>query len=151
MNREPGRPVRLLLVREWDAQTSASGCCGRLSADAVGVLAEHAPVADPYAHTRADMVDFGAVYRALWERFGDSGGRPVEIDVVDPRNMVWLVGAIWMDARRRGLRAGEAARQVRAGTATRALVCDGVALFSGRIPEPAEAVNAVAAELRAAR
>ncbi|MQA87151.1 MAG: hypothetical protein GEV03_21620 [Streptosporangiales bacterium] len=148
----------MLLVREWDAQTSGSGCCGRLSTEAVGVVAEESRAPAPYAHVRADMLRFGEVYRALWSQYGESsdylGGTasgPVELTVVDPRNMVYLVGAIWRDARRRGLSVREAARQVHAGTAAQALVCDGVVLFSGRIPAPEEAVAAVAGDLESRR
>lgn len=157
------RPHRILLVREWDSQMSGSGCCGRLSTEAVGVVAEESRVPAPYAHVRADMYRFGAVYRALWSRYGEPAsttdvtgdardtGDAVELAVVDPRNMVYLVGVIWRDARRRGLTAREAARQVNAGTSTQALVCDGVVLFSGRVPDPEEAVTAVAADMESRR
>ncbi|PRX43411.1 hypothetical protein B0I33_11529 [Prauserella shujinwangii] len=133
---------RVLLVREWDQQMGGSGCCGRLSADAVGAL--HDTGDDPYAHARPEMERMGAVYRALRERFGPE---EVELTVVDPRNTAWVLPAVWRDARRRGLSLRESVRQLNAATAACTVVCDGVALVSD--PDPATAVAAVAADLAA--
>ncbi|TCP42090.1 hypothetical protein EV191_12456 [Tamaricihabitans halophyticus] len=134
---------RVLLVREWDEQTSGSGCCGRLGGDAVRALVE--PAADPYAHTRRDMERMGAVYRALREQFGDE----LDLTVVDPRNTVWLVPTVWRDARRRGLAVLAALRQANAATRACALVCDGMVLCTDA--SPAEAVSAVSADIAAMR
>jgi hypothetical protein len=131
---------RVLLVREWDGQMGGSGCCGRLGSDVVGALHDHAD--EPYAHTRADMERMGAVYRALRERFDED---EVEITVADPRNTVWLLPAVWHDARRRGLAVPAALRQVNAATAACAVTCDGVVVATD--PEPGEAVAAVEADL----
>lgn len=133
-------PHRVLLVREWDQQTSGSGCCGRLGSDTVSALNETGE--DPYAHIRADMDRVGAVYRALRARFSVD---ELDLTIVDPRNMVWLLPAIWRDARRRGLSAGAALRQLNAGTAPCALVCDGLVL--GTDIEPEQAVAAVRADI----
>lgn len=139
------RPAhRVLLVREWDVQTSGSGCCGRLGSEAVGSLTDHGGADDPYARNRADMERFGAVYRALRERYAEDD---VELTVVDPRNAIWLAPTIWRDARRRGLPPREALRQVLGGTASRALVCDGVALRAGEAPSAEDAVAAVESDL----
>jgi hypothetical protein len=133
---------RVLLVREWDAQASGSGCCGRL-----GGVNDELGDADTYAHTRFDMEAMGEVYRALYDAFGDD---EIELTVVDPRNMIWLVPSVWRDARRRGMSAAEAWRQVSRGVANGAVIVDGKVLFSARIPSPEEAVSAVRAELAAA-
>lgn len=135
---------RVLLVREWDEQASGSGCCGRLGSEVASSLTDRTGSDDPYAHTRADMEGFGAVYRALSERYSDE---QLDLTVVDPRNAVWLAPTVWRDARRRGLSAGEALRQVLGGTASRALVCDGVALIRGEVPSPDDAVAAVERDL----
>jgi hypothetical protein len=129
---------RVLLVREWDAQTSGSGCCGRLGG-------EQSDLGDPatYAHTRATMEAMGRVYRALADRLGDRVGTDVELTVVDPRNAVWLVPSLARDARRRGLGVRDVLTQVRDGVADGAVVVDGLVLYSGRVPEPDEAVDAV--------
>lgn len=137
---------RVVIVRAWDAQTSGSGCCGRLDGAAVSTLTGGRRDTSPYARTRAEMEAFGAVYRALRERYPEE---ELELTVVDPRNAVSLVPAIWRDARRRGLPFARAVRQVRDGTASRALVCDGKVLISGRVPAPGEAVAAVADDLAA--
>lgn len=138
----PERPAphRVLLVREWDEQTSGSGCCGRLGSEVVGSLTEQADAPDPYARTRADMEGFGAVYRALRSRYPE---HEVDLTVVDPRNAVWLAPAVWRDARRRGLSPRAALRQTLGGTASRALVCDGAVLIAGEVPDPDRAVAAV--------
>lgn len=130
---------RVLLVREWDEQTSGSGCCGRLGSEAVEAINEAAQ--DPYARSRRDMERMGAVYRALQDRFGDE----LDLTVVDPRNTVWLLPAVWRDARRRGLPVSEALRQVNAATKPCAVVCDGMVLLADGTPE--EAVSAVEADL----
>ncbi len=131
---------RVLLVREWDEQASGSGCCGRLGSEVVGSLSGDRAVDDPYARTRTEMEGFGTVYRALRERYTED---ELELTVVDPRNAIWLAPAVWRDARRRGLPARAALRQVLGGTAARALVCDGIVLVRGEVPDPAEAVAAV--------
>lgn len=131
---------RVVLVREWDQQMSGSSCCGRLGSAAVDALNDQA--ADPYVHTRVDMERMGAIYRALRERFDEA---ELELTVADPRNMVWLLPAIWRDARRRGLPARSAARQLLAATAPCTVVCDGLVLVSDAAPE--HAVAAVEADL----
>lgn len=133
---------RVLLVREWDAQHSGSGCCGRLGgADSVlGAAAS-------YAGNRKEMEAMGAVYRALRDALPRD---EVELTVVDPRNTAWLLPVLWRDARRRGLGPREAWRQVTRGISYNAVVVDGRVLFSGHVPEPHAAVAAVCAELEAA-
>jgi hypothetical protein len=130
---------RVLLVREWDDQTSGSGCCGRLD----GLHSELGDTA-AWAHNRCHMESMGAVYRALRASLppGD-----VDLTVVDPRNMVWLLPAIWRDARRSGMAAGHAWRQLVRGTTANAIVVDGKVLFAGQVPAPEEAVAAIRTEL----
>lgn len=140
---EHDRRHRVLLVREWDVQTSGSGCCGRLDGEAVSALTERDT---PYTRTRAEMESFGAVYRALRERFPED---ELDLTVVDPRNVVWLVPTIWRDARRRGLSVYRTLRQVGGGTSSRALVCDGKVLIAGTVPGPRRAVDAVQRDLAA--
>jgi hypothetical protein len=133
---------RILLVREWDSQTTGSGCCGKLG----GVTCElHGD--DAYARTRGRMQAMGGVYRALRRELPRDS---VEITVVDPRNMVWLIPSIIGDARRRGLSTGEIWREVRRGVRDGAIVVDGRTLPGDDIPEPDEAVDAVLRELAAA-
>lgn len=134
-------PHRILLVREWDAQTAASGCCGRLGGINHELGEEHT-----YAHVRSHMEAMGAVYRAIRAEWPAD---EVEISVVDPRNMIWLVPAIWRDARNRGMSPGAVWQQVRQGVAQNAIIVDGKVVLTG-VPHPEEALAAVRADLAAA-
>ena len=131
---------RVMLVREWDQQTGSSGCCGRL--DSATVSALHESCENPYERARQEMDRIGAAYRALRSRFDEDD---VELVIVDPRNMVWLLPAVWRDARRRGLPAGEALRQANGATKACTLVCDGKVLGADLTPE--QAVAAVESDL----
>ncbi|MDQ4106039.1 MAG: hypothetical protein M3157_02540 [Actinomycetota bacterium] len=130
---------RLILVREWDSQTAASGCCGRLGG-------EKTELGDPdtYRHNRVEMEKMGKIYRAVRE---DLFNEEVEMTVVDPRNKIWLVPSVLRDARKRGLSVTETLRNVSRGVSYNAVIFDGKVLFSGHIPEPEEAVRAVRSDL----
>ena len=130
---------RVILVREWDAQLAASGCCGRLG----GENSELGD-AETFAATRCEMEAMGEVYRALRAELFDEDA---EVTVVDPRNMVWLVPTILKDARRRGLGIKGVWDNVRRGVSYNAIIVDGKVLFSGRIPPSEVAVAAVKKEL----
>ena len=137
------RPAhRILLVREWDSQTSGSGCCGRLGGADCDV--GHP---DTFAHSRTLMQVMGSIYRALRSELPRDR---VDITVVDPRNMIWLIPAIIADGRRRGLQAGDVWRQVRGGVRNGAIVVDGRALYAHDYSEQHDAVGAVLRELGAA-
>ena len=130
---------RIILVREWDAQLAASGCCGRLG----GENSELGD-AETFAANRAEMEAMGEVYRALRAELFDEDA---EITVVDPRNMVWLVPTILKDARRRGLGINETWDKLRRVVSYTAIIVNGKTLFSGRIPPVEDAVAAVKKEL----
>lgn len=133
---------RIVLVREWDSQTSGSGCCGRLGGEGCDV--GHP---DTFAHNRPLMETMGAIYRALRAELPRD---TVEITVVDPRNMVWLIPAILRDGRRRGMGVAALWRQVTAGVRNGAIVVDGRALFAHDYAGEDAAVDAVLRELAAA-
>ena len=130
---------RIILVREWDSQTAASGCCGRL-----GGADNELGDPDTYKHNRDEMEKMGAVYRAIRKDLFDE---EVEMTVVDPRNMVWLIPSVLKDARRRGFSIGETFRQINKGVSYNAVILDGKVLFSGHVPSPEEAVSAIRSEL----
>lgn len=121
---------RVLLVREWDAH--GSGCCGA----AGSLLGE--PSA-PRAADPAQIQAMAAVYRALRARFGSA----IDVQVVDPRNMIWLVPAIWQDGRRRALPWPVRLRQCVQGVSRHAIVLDGQVLSTGAVPKPEQVVAAV--------
>lgn len=132
---------RILLVREWDSQTAASGCCGRLGGEG-SELGEAA--SESYAHNRREMERMGEVYRALKEELFDE---EVEISVVDPRNQVWLIPNVLKDARKSGMGFSDAIAQLRRGVSYNSVILDGKTLFHGYVPSPEEAVHAVREEL----
>ena len=134
---------RIILVREWDAQLAASGCCGRLGGENTEL-----GDAETFAANRSEMEAMGEVYRALRAELFDEDA---EITVVDPRNMVWLVPALLKDARRRGLSLREVWSQLRRGVSYTSIVVDGKVLFNGRIPKVEDAVAAVKKELELSR
>lgn len=130
---------RILLVRELDAQVSASGCCGR-----IGGKDSEIGGGEDYAHNRVEMESMGEVYRALKKALFDED---VEITVVDPRNAMWLLPTIIRDARRNGLSVGETMRSVKNGISYNSVILDGKVLFSGRVPTAEAAVDAIRKEL----
>lgn len=133
---------RVILVREWDVQMGSSGCCGRLG----GLDSEFCAPSEVNARARQNMEAMGAVYRALLAEFGDER---LDLTVIDPRNTAAIVPMLYRDARRRGMTRREAWRQVRAGTATGAVVLDGKVLSARGVPSPDAAVAAVRDELAA--
>ncbi len=130
---------RIILVREWDAQVTGSGCCGRLGGEGT-MLGD----TDTFSSNRTEMEKMGEVYRALRAELFEE---EVEIAVVDPRNQVWLVPALFRDARKRGLSPREIWRQVRSGVSYNAVIVDGKVLFSGNVPSAEDAVAAARAAL----
>ena len=130
---------RIILVREWDTQVAASGCCGRLGGEN-SELGDK----DTFAANRREMEAMGEVYRALRAELFDEDA---EITVVDPRNMVWLIPALLRDARRSGLGIKDTWDHLRRGVSYTAIIVDGKTLFSGRIPPVEDAVAAVKKEI----
>jgi hypothetical protein len=124
---------RVLLIREWDQQTTGSGCCGRLE----GGGAELSAV-EEFARTRADMEAMGAVYRALRAELP-----AIDVQIVDPRNITFLLPGLLGDARRHGLTWREAWSELRRGSGQGAIIVDGRVVSSGAIPAPDEAVDLV--------
>lgn len=129
---------RVVLVRERDARAAGSGCCG-----GVDGLGDEPVLAGTHSRVRVDMEAMGAVYRALRDRWSSD---EVEIVVVEPRNMIWLLPTVWRDARRRGASRRQAWRQV-LGVTHNTVIVDGEVVFTATPPHPAEAVAVVSATL----
>jgi hypothetical protein len=126
--------ARVVLVRAARDAPTGGGCCsGDVRPFDEGGTHAHAPPRDGTA----------AVYRALRETLPAD----VSIEVTSPSNWWWLVPALTGDGRRRGLRGRALRRSVLSGLAPPSLVVDGRVLFSGGLPEPAEALAATRAEL----
>jgi hypothetical protein len=124
---------RVLLVREWDQQTTGSGCCGRLEGGDSELAAT-----DDFRRTRADMERMGAVYRALRDELPG-----VDVQIVDPRNLVFLIPGLLGDARRHGLGWSQAWRELRRGSGHGAIIVDGRTVSAGPIPDADVAVGLV--------
>jgi hypothetical protein len=133
------RPHRVLLVREWDQQTTGSGCCGRLE----GGDSEIAGASD-FGHCRQDMEAMGAVYRALRKELPQ-----LDVQIVDPRNLTFLLPGMLKDARRSGASWRESFREVSRGCGQGAIVVDGRVVSSGIIPPADAAVGMVLRQLAA--
>lgn len=118
----------VLLVREWEGQTSGSGCCGRLEGDLpfCGETRSFAP------ERRAVMERMGPLYRSLKSRFGPG----IALEVVDPRN-VSLLFLLVRDFWRYGVGLGTALRTL-GRIPIQAVVVNGRIVARGEWPEADE-------------
>ena len=120
----------VILIREWEAQLSGSGCCGRLEGDFLTRQGE--PV---FRERRACMEAMAPLSRTLRERFGDA----IELQVVDPRNPALaflLLRDFW--AFRVGL--FEALKTI-GRLPIQAVVLNGRLISRGEWPDPLEVVE----------
>ncbi|MCC5950343.1 MAG: hypothetical protein JJT89_17965 [Nitriliruptoraceae bacterium] len=86
----------------------------------------------------------GAVYRALREQLPS-----VDVQIVDPRNLVFLIPGMLGDARRHGIGWSQAWRELRRGSGHGAIIVDGRTVSVGDIPAAQDAVDLVLAALAA--
>ena len=120
----------VILIREWEAQLSGSGCCGRLEGDFLARDGE--PI---FRERRAGMEAMAPLSRALRERFGEA----IELQVLDPRNpalFFLLLRDFW--AFRVGL--VEALKTI-GRLPIQAVVLNGKLLSRGEWPDPLEVVE----------
>jgi hypothetical protein len=122
----------VLLIREWEAQMSGSGCCGRLEGDFL--LCDGQSFAP---ERRAVMERMGPLYLALRKRLGDTA----EIEVVDPRN-VSLFFLLLRDFRRYGIGLGDALRTL-ARIPVQAVVVNGRVVARGEWPDVEQVIAAL--------
>lgn len=126
---------RVILIRENAETLTCSSCAGTLEGiDAFGTRA----VAD-YAPIREVMGQVGELYRALRREFGDA----VEIEVVDPRNAVYLIPALFADYRRFHPRLSDFLRALFFGASPASVIVNGRALHVGELPAPQGLVQEV--------
>lgn len=110
---------RVLLVGPWRGG-SAGSCCG---GDPAG-LHDHEPSAHGTAGSQeagSEAVAAADVVRALRRALGDT----VDVELVDPRNTVFVLPAVYRDARRSGLSHGRSLGEAVRATTPWALVVDG--------------------------
>lgn len=120
----------VVLVREWDRATT--GCCGRLPDDDRALFAER----------RRVMTAMGPLYQALREAFGDR----IELQVIDPRNLLALYPLLVRDAIRYRVPWRTALATI-ARVGTVAVVINGRLVARGAWPEPLACVAAVRREM----
>jgi hypothetical protein len=140
----PQQPAHLvLLVRDWDEQTTGSGCCGRL-----GTATSELGCATDFAQARELMVEMGAIYRALR---AELPREYCDIQIVDARNITFLYPSLYRAARRRGLDRRAALKAVSSGVRQGAIIVDGITVSAGGPPPVDEAVGLVLRSLGATR
>ena len=118
----------VILIREWEMQMSSSGCCGRLEGDFLVQRGERC-----FPERRSVMEAMGPLYRDLRARYGDE----LEINVVDPRNLISVIILLLRDARAHRVGMVEVLRtlfRLKVNT----VVVNGRLLARGRWPEPAD-------------
>lgn len=135
-----GRPAhRVILIRPWDMSDGVgAGCCGGGSTKGLCTNPERHETHQGFGE-RDDWDPVARVYLAL--RDGLPG--TVELEMVDPRNHLYLVPTLVRWARRRGEGWWAAISSAVWSPGYAAIIVDGVTVSSGRLPEPAEAVRLV--------
>ena len=116
----------IILIREWEAQMSGSGCCGRLQGDVLDIGGRRI-----FPERRRAMEAMGPLYRAIRQRYADA----VDLMVVDPRNWVSLMVRLVRDFVRYRVPVGEAWRTMH-GISTVAVVLNGRIVARGDWPAP---------------
>ena len=130
----------VILIREWEAQLTGSGCCGRLGGDFLTRNGE--PI---FRERRACMEAMAPLSRRLRERFGDA----IELQVVDPRN-AFLVFLLLRDfwAFRVGI---VESLKTMGGIPIQAVVVNGRLIARGEWPDPLEVVQILEDAISAGR
>jgi hypothetical protein len=130
---------RVFLVRPWDMSDGVgAGCCGGGSTKGLCADPSHHPAHDGFGE-RDDWNPLAQVYLALRRNLPSD----VDIEIVDPRNHLYLLPVLYRQGRQRGLGRMSALSSALWSPAYAAIIVDGVTVSSGRVLEPAEAVALV--------
>ena len=121
----------VILVREQEVQSTGGGGCGCLPGDVLRCVPEPAFRARP-----ATAEAMGQLYRALRGRYGDA----VEIQVVDPRNVLGLTFVLIRDFLRFRVSPLDALRTF-GGLTAQAVIVDGRTVARGQWPSPDEVTD----------
>jgi len=79
-------PVSVLLIRENAEQLTGSGCCGKLDDDDPSLRGRNV-----FEEADRQRRDLGVLHRAIRRFFPDEQGRArVSVEIVDPRNQLYL-------------------------------------------------------------
>ncbi|NED95796.1 hypothetical protein G1H11_10775 [Phytoactinopolyspora alkaliphila] len=136
---------RILLVRPWNMPDGVgAGCCGGGSTKGLCVATGHeAPHGDPRFRERAGWDAFAEMYLAV----KDTVRGRADLEVVDPRNHLYLLPVLFGDARRRGVERWQALRSALRSPGYAAIIVDGRTVSSGTLRTPEEAVRLIEAAL----
>lgn len=118
---------RILLVGPWRGGSAGGGCCGA-GPEGIGCDTAH----DTAHDTRHDGPSHAAaIVRDLRAMAGDG----VDVQLVDPRNTMYLIPTVYRDARASGRGRRDALTQAMRSTTPWALVVDGAVVSrSGPLP-----------------
>lgn len=119
---------RVILVRENPEILTCSNCAGGLE----GIDAFGTREVPDYAPIRAVMDQVGELYLALRREFGDQ----VLIDIVDPRNGIYLIPTLIGDFLRYHPPLGLFLRTLFLGISPASVIVNGAALHFGELPAP---------------
>jgi hypothetical protein len=130
---------RVLLIRPWDMSDGVgAGCCGGGSTKGLCTTPDHREAHQGF-NERDSWDPFALVYLAVRDNLPDG----VDLEVVDPRNHLFLVPTIVRDVRRRGGGWLDALGAAVHGPGYAAIIVDGVTVSSGELRSPDEAVRVV--------
>lgn len=131
------RKSSVILVREWEGQSTGSGCCGRLEGEFLTCDGKRV-----FPERRAIMEGMGPLYMTLRSRFGDA----VDLEVVDPRNVFSLIFLLVRDFLAFRVGVGVALRTL-TRLPVQAVVINGRLVARGEWPDPIEVVETLEAAI----
>lgn len=131
---------RVILIRESPETLTCSSCAGNLE----GIDAFGSRQVPDYAPIRGLASRVGELYLALRREFGDR----VRIEIVDPRNEVYLIPALIRDYCRYRPPFGTFLRTLFLGISPLSVIVNGRALHIGEMPSPEVLVEEVGRLLR---
>ena len=130
---------RVLLIRENAETLTCSSCAGSLE----GIEAFGSCDVPDYDSVRVTMRQMGALYMALREAYGDA----VEIDVVDPRNQIFLIPSLIGDYKKFKPALGAFLKTLFFGISPSSVIINGTQRYARNLPEPQDLVAEVGAAL----
>lgn len=119
---------RIIMIRENAETVTCSSCAGSLE----GIDAFGASRVLDYASTERVITEVGALYMALRKSFGDT----IEIDVVDPRNELYLFPTLISDYRKYRPPLGAFLKTLFLGISPASIIINGVERHKGNLPSP---------------
>jgi hypothetical protein len=140
---------QVILIRPWDMSDGVgAGCCSGGSTKGLCVDPAHhpAPSGTPFIE-RATWQPLAGVYLAL----RDGLPSDVDVEIVDPRNHLYLVPVLMRAARRRGLGWWGALLAALRAPGYAAIIVDGQVVSRGELPDPDRALRLVQDVLGAQR